>query len=103
MLKPPPVRKFEGKAAKGSAERRLEGALRKVASAGKGNRNSELNRQAHLLGRMIVENGLDPTMVENRLLEAGLSVNPEYGRRGTLATIRSGLKGGMLHAQGGSK
>lgn len=101
MLKPPPAGKFTGKAATGTAERRLEGALRKVAQASKGNRNAELNRQAHLLGRMIVEDKLDPAMVENRLLEAGLAANPEYGRRGTLATIRSGIRGGMQHAQRG--
>lgn len=105
MLRPPPAgsqgagKAYRGKTATGTAERRLEGALRKVAGAGKGNRNHELNRQAHLLGRMIVEDGLDPAMVENRLLEAGLAANPEYGHRGTLATVRSGIKKGMAHAQ----
>lgn len=103
MLKPPPAEKYTGKRAEGRVESRIEGALNKVRNAGKGGRNDELNKQAHLLGRMIVENGLDPGMVEQRLLEAGMTANPEYGSKGTLATIRSGIQKGMLHAGGGKR
>jgi hypothetical protein len=102
MLKPPPTRKYTGKAATGMAERRMEGALRKVAEASKGQRNDELNKQAHLLGSMIVTDGLSEAMVEARLVEAGMAANPEYGYRGTLATVRSGLMKGKLHAGGKS-
>jgi hypothetical protein len=100
MLKPPAAPRYTGKRAEGRVEQRIEGALNKVRNAGKGARNDELNKQAHLLGRMIVENGLDPAMVEQRLLEAGMTANPEYGQKGTLATIRSGISKGMLHAGG---
>jgi hypothetical protein len=100
MLKPPAAPRYTGKRAEGRVEQRIEGALNKVRNAGKGARNDELNKQAHLLGRMIVENGLDPGMVEQRLLEAGMTANPEYGQKGTLATIRSGISKGMLHAGG---
>jgi hypothetical protein len=103
MLKPPAAPKYTGKRAEGSVERRVEGALTKVRNAGKGDRNNELNKQAHLLGRMIVEDGLDADMVEQRLLEAGLGANPEYGQKATLATIRSGVRKGMLHAGGGKR
>lgn len=100
MLKPSPAPRYAGRKPGGSVGARLTGALRKVAEAGKGNRNIELNKQAHLLGRMIVEDGLTEGQAEAMLLEAGLTANPEYGRKATLATIRSGLKKGMAHAGG---
>jgi hypothetical protein len=98
LLKPPPVPKFVGRTdpITGPVEARFEGAIRKVREAPGGDRNNTLNRMAHLIGRMIGEDGVDHAEAEARLTEAGLSIGltPQEVR----ATVRSGLKGGMRHA-----
>jgi hypothetical protein len=108
MLKPPPTtanysRGYlwpSGSAGEGASrlERQVQGALRKVANAPEGHRNDELNNMAHLLGRLVVESGLDYQWAEARLVEAGMAANPGVGQKATLATVRSGLQKGMAHA-----
>jgi hypothetical protein len=100
MLKPPSrSHRWRPNSRTGNSplDRQVEGALRKVATAPKGQRNDELNNMAHLLGRLVAEAGLNYAEAEARLVEAGMAANPEYGQLRTLATVRSGLKQGMAH------
>ena len=70
LLKPPPPQRFVGKHPSGTIERRLECAIRRVAESPPGTRNDELNKQAHLLGRMIASEGVSFRLAEARLTEA---------------------------------
>jgi hypothetical protein len=75
---------------------RVEGAVRSVAEAALGGRNDELNRQAHLLGGLMMKEGLDPRLAEGRLTEAALAcgLDPVETRK----TIASGLQAGARQA-----
>lgn len=99
LLEPPKRRPYApGKMPEGDLSKIVAGCLRKVADAPKGTRNDELNKQAHLLGRLVVEAGLPLSQAESMLISAGLAANPEYGLAGTEATVHSGLRKGMAHA-----
>jgi Bifunctional DNA primase/polymerase, N-terminal len=96
LLKPPPPQRFVGKHPSGTIDRRLEGAVRRVAEAAPGTRNDELNKQAHLLGRMIAAEGVSFRLAEARLTEAAQACGLDLVE--TRNTIASGLRAGMEHA-----
>lgn len=98
LLRPAPMiarKPLNAKEAVGLIDRRIEGCLRKIGTALHG-RNNELNNQAHLLGRMIVECGISREMIEARLTEAALAAGLEPVE--TRLTIRSGINSGIKHA-----
>jgi hypothetical protein len=92
IVKPvPQAPKFEARDASGLAEKSVEGMARRVATAGKGNRNNILNWAAYKAGQLAREGKIGMNTVEARLTMAGLAAGlslPEVK-----ATLTSGLRG----------
>jgi len=99
LLRPPPLPKFTKAQMKTDTAKRLEGAALAVSRSGKGGRNNELNKQAHLVGRLVAQRGLSEELAFNRLMQAALSTG--LPQREAYATIRSGIKGGKRNAATG--
>lgn len=97
VTKPLPAPRYKpGEMPKGEVASRLAGAIRAVTLAPKGQRNNELNKQAHLIGKLIVEAGLDEATAEAALFEAAKQIGRTHiEARGT---IRSGIRAGKAHA-----
>ena len=67
--------------------------LAKLAQEGEGHRNTQLNRTAYTLGRLVGAGQLDRQVVEAHLFTVGLNLG--LSERETLATINSGLNAGL--------
>lgn len=96
LLKPEPVKPYSGPKADGDAGVRLAGAIEKVRTAGKGQRNNTLNSMAHMVGRLVGEGMINQGEAEERLLAAALEVG--LTRPESIATILSGMRSGARHA-----
>jgi len=99
VTRPPPAPKYSGQKTAGDVGARFEGCLRRIEFADKGRGNSELNKQSHLVGRLVAQGSLPLEEAEKRLLEAAMRRGRPY--REALATIRSGLRAGMKNQGGG--
>ena len=75
------------------AHKALAEELAKLAGTGEGERNSNLNKTAFTLGQLIGAGVLDRGSVDAALLGVSLSIG--LGEAEALATIKSGLEGGM--------
>lgn len=93
VTRPPPTPKYEGKKTGGDAGARLAGCLRRVENAPKQEGNNELNRQSHLIGRLVSQGLVSMEEAEQRLLEAAMRRGRP--RHEALGTIRSGLRAGV--------
>ncbi len=79
------------------AETALEGNCNELAGAFEGERNTKLNALAYRMGRMVARHWIAQAVVESKLYQAAdaCGLLKSDGRRQVLATIASGLKGGL--------
>jgi Bifunctional DNA primase/polymerase, N-terminal len=73
----------------------LEGELGRLVMVPVGERNAQLNRSAHALGRLVGGAVLDAGLVVDRLLVAAQRIG--LGEREAEATIKSGLRAGIAN------
>lgn len=88
---PPPSIDNNGSSA--YAEAAFKDELEKLASAGEGNRNNQLNASAFALGQLIAAGHLDRFAVERALQDTALAIGLTESE--VSATIRSGIEAGM--------
>jgi Bifunctional DNA primase/polymerase, N-terminal len=84
--------KFESVPSAEVAQRSLEGMARRLASAGKGQRNNLLNWAAFNAGALIREGKLSGALADHRLTQAALAAGLDISE--IKATIASGFRGG---------
>ena len=77
-------------------DKRINGCLSAIAVAPVGARNTTLNRQAHLIGRLLAECGGDPLSASPPLLRVALAIG--LPSQEAAATIGAALRAGAAHA-----
>ena len=77
-------------------DRRINGCLSAIAVATVGARNTTLNRQAHLIGRLLADCGRDPLSASLPLLHVALAIG--LPSQEATATIGAALRAGAAHA-----
>jgi Bifunctional DNA primase/polymerase, N-terminal len=92
MPTPKLAARFEPMVTAETAHRSLEGMARRLATSGKGQRNTLLNWAAFNAGALIREGKLSGALADHRLTQAALAAGLDLSE--IKATIASGFKGG---------
>jgi len=87
------------------AQAALDGEIKRVQSAGAGERNTTLNKAAFALGQLVGSNALDQARVESALVSAAASIGlvKDDGEHSVRKTIASGLLAGTLQPRSAPK